>query len=74
MAVVPATTITFEKTFNDVIVRTQNHNLRLKSQYSCVGITAMPCIGGNQNVQTEKAGDYPGGRIAENRRNAEVQS
>lgn len=61
---VPTTTITFEKTFNDVIVHTQNHNLRLKSQYSCVGITAMPCIGGNQNVQTEKAGDYPGGRNA----------
>nr|CAI9751988.1 hypothetical protein MZNIZDYX_MZNIZDYX_CDS_0045 [uncultured phage] len=49
MAVVPATTRTL-KNFNDVIVHTQSHNLRLKSQYSCVGITAMPCIGGNQNV------------------------
>lgn len=61
---VPTTTITFEITFNDVIVHTQSHNLRLKSQYSCVGITAMPCIGGNQNVQTEEAGEHPGGRNA----------
>lgn len=52
------------KNFNDVIVHTQSHTLRLKSQYSCVGITAMPCIGGNQNVQTEEAGEHSGGRNA----------
>lgn len=67
------TTITFKTTFNDVNYTLKAITLRLKSQYSCVGITAMPCIGGNQNVQTEKAGADTGGRTAENRRNEEGQ-
>ena len=61
---VPATTLTYKTTFNDVNYTIKAITVRLKSQYSCAGITAMPCIGGNQNVQTEKAGDYPGGRNA----------
>ncbi len=67
------TTITFKTTFNDVNYTLKAITLRLKSQYSCVGITAMPCIGGNQNVQTEEAGADTGGGTAENRRNEEGQ-
>lgn len=61
------------RTKSNVIVRTKSHNLRLKSQYSCVGITAMPCIGGNQNVQTEEAGDYTGGNLIGRHRNEGAQ-
>ena len=60
MAVVP-TTITFKTTFNfnDVNYILKAITLRLKSQYSCVGITAMPCIGGTKMYKLKKPENIP---------------
>lgn len=67
------TTITLKTTFNDVNYTLKAITVRLKSQYSCVGTTAMPCIGGNQNVQTEEAGEDTGGNLTGRHRNDGAQ-